>query len=128
VKKYPPTVAGVLLGLLFAAASIPVLFKLAPMPKLAEGTPEAMFLTVFGTTGYLTFVKVLELCGGILVSIPRTRNIGLLVLGAIIVNILAYHIFIKHGDGLQNPMLIMVVVLALYLLWVGRRKFADLLN
>jgi putative oxidoreductase len=74
------------------------------------------------------FVKIFEFTGAILVAIPRTRNFGLLLLGPIITNILAFHILIKHGDGLQNPMVIAVVVLALYLLWVGRKKFAGLIN
>ena len=73
-------------------------------------------------------MKVLELLGGILVAIPRTRNFGLLVLGPIIVNILAFHVFITRGEGLANPLLLLIVALALYLLWVGRQAFARLLN
>ena len=60
--------------------------------------------------------------------IPRTRNLGLLVLGPVIVNIIAFSTFITNGHGLLNPMLDVIVVCALYLLWVGRRNFAALLN
>jgi putative oxidoreductase len=123
-----PNIAGGLLGLLFAAASIPVLFKLIPIPPLPEGTPMAMFMAAFGPTGYMTFIKSLELAGGILVALPRTRNIGLLVLVPILVNILAYHVFIMGGEGLLNPMLVAIVLLALYLLWDARRPIAGLLN
>ena len=38
-----------------------------------------MFLGAMYMTGYLAFVKVLEILGGILVAIPKTRNLGLLV-------------------------------------------------
>lgn len=125
--KYLPTIAGILLGLLFVMASVVVLFNLVKPP---ETMPElAMkFMEVFAPTGYLTFVKVLELIGGILVAIPRTRNFGLLILGPILVNILAYHAFIMKGQGLFEPMMIIIVALALYLLWVGRKAFAGLLN
>ena len=126
--KYLPTIAGILLGLLFIMSSVVVLFNLAPTPAMPEGTPMAMFMGAFGPTGYMTFVKVLELVGGILLLIPRTRNFGLLVIGPIIVNILAFHAFVMKGEGLFNPMLIFIVVLALYLLWVARKKFAGLLN
>jgi hypothetical protein len=126
--KYLPTIAGILLGLLFVMSSVVVLFNLVQMPPPPEGTAAAMFFGAFGPTGYLTFVKVLELTGGILVAIPRTRNFGLLVLGPIIVNILAFHVFIMKGAGLFDPMLIVIVALALYLLWVGRKAFAGLLN
>ncbi len=124
--KHAPTVAGILLGLLFVMSSVVVLFNLVQMPPPPEGTPAALFMGAFLPTGYMTFVKVLELIGGILVAIPRTRNFGLLILGPILVNILAFHLFIQKGEGLFAPMLIVIVLLALYLLWVGRKAFAGL--
>jgi uncharacterized membrane protein YphA (DoxX/SURF4 family) len=126
--KYAPTIAGLLLGLLFIMSSVVVLFHLVQMPPPPEGSPAAMFFGAFGPTGYMTFVKVLELVGGILVAIPRARNFGLLILGPILVNILAFHVFLTKGAGLFDPMIIGIVVLALYLLWVGRKAFAGLLN
>jgi hypothetical protein len=77
-------------------------------------------------------VKIFELVGGLLVMIPRLRNIGLLVLGPIIVNILAFHLFIGSPTDLLNAkqmwMLYVIVVCALYLLWNARKNFAELLN
>ncbi len=124
--KHLPTVAGVLLGLLFIMSSVVVLFNLVQMPPPPEGTPAALFMGAFGPTGYMTFVKVIELIGGILVAIPRMRNFGLLLLGPILVNILAFHVFIMKGAGLFDPMLIVIVLLTAYLLWVGRKAFAGL--
>ena len=126
--KYAPTIAGIVLGLLFIMSAVVVLFGLVKMPPPPEGTPAALFMGALGPTGYMTFVKVLELIGGILVAIPRTRNFGLLVLGPILVNILAFHIFIMKGATLLDPMLIVIVLLSLYLLWVGRKAFAGLSN
>jgi hypothetical protein len=61
--------------------------------------------------------------------VPRLRNFGLLLLGPVIVNIIAFHIFIGGGfKDLLSPMLLITIVLSLYLLWVGRRNFASLLN
>ena len=124
--KYVPNIAGILLGLLFIASSVVVLFKLVPMPALPEGTPAALFMGAFAPTGYLTFVKVCELLGGVLVAVPCSRNFGLLILGPIIVNILAFHAFINKGATLLDPTVIVVSLLALYLLWCGRRQFAGL--
>jgi hypothetical protein len=126
--KRLPLIAGILLGLLFAVASIPVLLNLVPAQKFPAGTPVAAFYAAFWPTHYILLVKVVELTGAVLVAIPRTRNWGLLALGPVIVNILAFHILINHGEGLANPMVIAVVVLALYLLWHARQKFAGLLN
>lgn len=126
--KHLPNIAGVLLGFLFIFAASMVLLNLAPAPELPEGSHAALFMAAFAPTGYLTFVKSCQLLGGILVIIPRTRNFGLLVLGPIIINILAYHTFIMKGEGLLNPILIAIVLLALYLLWHARKSFAGLLN
>lgn len=128
MKKHIPTAAGIILGLLFIVSGMMVLLKLAPTPQLPEGTPIAHFMGAFGPTGYMTFIKVLEVLGGVLVAIPKTRNLGLLVLGPIIVNILAFHIFVTDFQGLLSPMLIVIVALALYLLWAERKAFAGLLN
>lgn len=124
--KHLPLAAGILLGLLFIMSSSVVLFGLAPTPDIPEGTPVAAFLAAFGPTGYMTFVKVFELLGGLLVLLPRTRNLGLLILGPIIVNILAFHHFVA-GDGIFQPMLIIISLLAAFLLWAGRKSWLALL-
>lgn len=126
--KALPIVAGVLLGLLFVMSGVVVLFNLMTVPEMPEGTPVAHFTAAFGPTGYMTFVKVFEILGGLLVAIPRTRNLGLLTLGPIIVNILAFHVFIMDGEGLFEPALIIIVLLAVYLLWVERGAFAGLIR
>jgi putative oxidoreductase len=126
--KIASNIAGGLLGFIFVAISLMVLLHLAPMPPPPpKGSPAAMFLGAFFPTGYMTFVKVCELIGGCLVAIPRTRNFGLLFLGPIVLNILAFHILIMKGQGLFGPPII-VAILAAFLLWAGRKAFAGLLN
>lgn len=125
--KYLPIVAGILLGLLFIMSASVVLFGFAPTPEIPEGTPVAAFMAAFGPTGYMTFIKIFELLGGILVAVPRTRNIGLLILGPIIVNILAFHIFVAK-DGILNPMLLGICALALFLMWSERTSWMALLT
>lgn len=126
--KHIPTIAASLLGLAFVAFSSIYFFQLIDAPPPPEGSPAALFMAAFYPTGYLDFVKALELIGGILVAIPLTRNLGLLVLGPIIVNILAFHIFITKGEGLFSPPLILICVAAAYLLWDARGKFLGLLH
>ena len=105
------------------------LLNLIPeQPAPPEGSPTALFMGALVPTGYLTFVKVFEVLGGLLVAIPRARNFGLLVLGPIILNILAFHLFITGGVGLFSPLLIVICLLALFLLWSGRKAFLGLLN
>jgi hypothetical protein len=127
--RHFPTIAGILLGLLFVVAGATYLLGLVPkMDPPPAGSLPALFMGAFAPSGYLAFVKVLELLGGVLIGIPRTRVLGLLVLGPILVNIIAFHIFIMRGATLLDPMLVIVVLLALYLLWVERSPFAQLLR
>src|SRR5271166_4833690 len=122
MNKYPPIIAGILLGICFLAASVPVLFNLIAIPKLPEGTPAAHFMAAFVPTGYIKFVKLFEFIGGLVVMIPRLRNIGLLLLGPVIVNIIAFHTLVDDPKHLINPMLDIIIVCALYLLWDARGK------
>ena len=126
--KHLPTIAGILLGLLFLAVSVFGLFNLAPIPKFPDGSPAAHFMAAFVPTGYTKFVAMFELIGGLLVLIPRLRNFGLLVLGPVIVNIIAFHTMVEDPMHLINPIFIIILVCALYLLWDSRKKFAGLLN
>ncbi len=126
--KYAPTAAGAILGLLFIIFGLNFFLKFIPIPVPPEGSPPAMFMGALYTTGYLAFVKIMEILGGVLVAIPKTRNLGLLVLGPIIVNILCFHIFLTKGATLIDPMNILISVLALFLLWSGRKAFCGLVN
>ena len=127
--KYLPNIAGVLLGLLFVMASSMVLFHLGKNPPPPpEGSPPALFMGALVPTGYFTFIKIIEMVGGILVMIPKLRNIGLLFLGPVIVNILAFQVFLLKGAALFDPMLIGICLLAVYLLWADRKRWAALIG
>lgn len=125
--KYLPAIAGALLGLIFAFASLAYFFNLMDAPPPPKDSAVEHFFIAIATTGYLTFIKVIELVGAVLVAIPRTRRLGLLLLGPIIVNILAFHLLVAR-DGIANPMLIGIVVLSLYLVWAERRAFLAYLR
>lgn len=127
--KYASHIAAGLLGLLFLIFSLNFFLNFIPMPPgPPEGSPPALFFAAIFPTGYLAFVKVLEFLGGILVAIPKTRTFGLLLLGPIIVNILAFHVFLAKGVGLLDPPVILITLLSLFLLWTKREKFSALVG
>ncbi len=118
-----------LLGLAFVAAGAMVLFNLAPAPPpFPEGSPAAHFMTAFATTGYLKFVKFFEMLGGLLVALPPTRRAGLLILGPIEINIIAFHAFITGGNGLISAPLLIIVGVTLFLAWTERAAFLAFLR
>lgn len=129
MTRVVPTLAGALLGLMFVAFGLMFLLDMVPeQPPPPEGSPTALFMGALVPTGYLTFVKVLEVLGGVLVAFPRTRVAGLLVLGPIVVNILAFHVFIGGGEGLVDPILLTICALLAILVWCERRAFAGLVS
>jgi len=125
MKNVSNILAG-LLGLLFITFGLNFFLQFMPMPPPPEGSPPAMFMGAMYMTGYLAFVKVLEIAGGVLVAIPKTRVIGLLILGPIVVNILAFHIFLTGGAGLVGVPLV-VAALALVLAWRERENLFGFL-
>jgi putative oxidoreductase len=132
MRKYVSLAAGILLGLCFLFASSLVLFNLidpSKFPGPPEGSPAWHFMQAFGASGYIKFVKIFEFVGALLVMVPRLRNIGLLLLGPVIVNIVAYHVLMDDWRHIfTNGMLDVILVCSLYLLWDARQKFSGLLN
>ncbi|CAN5597176.1 hypothetical protein BH09VER1_BH09VER1_20050 [soil metagenome] len=130
--KIAANIVGVLLGLLFLLASVTyflMIFHVMPMPTMPSMGPLAEdYMKVMGPSGYLTFVKCFEFIGAILVTIPRLRNFGLLILGPILINIVAFHIFVAKGAGLFDPMIILIVIFEAFLLWADRKAFLGLIR
>jgi hypothetical protein len=127
--KHAPDIAGGLLGLAFLIFGLNFFVPFLPeSPPPPPNSPAGAFAGAMFATGYLTFVKVLEILGGVLVGIPKTRNIGLLILGPIIVNILCFNAFLTGGKGLFSPPVLLISLLALFLVWSERKAFSALLN
>lgn len=123
--KIATNIIGALLGLMFVAGGVVFFSGKAPegppMPPLA-----VKFMEALAPTGYLAFVKVCEIIGGALVAVPKTRNLGLLILGPIVINILCFVGFLAPSlfGGAHG----FITVAALFLLWTERRAFAALVN
>ena len=120
-------IIGGLLGLIFIVFGLNYFLNFLPNPPMEEGSPAAMFAGAMYSTGFLGFVKVLEILGGIFTAIPKTRRLGLLIIGPIVVNILAFNTYLAPGGWTQPPVLI-VVVFATFLLWAERKSFGALIK
>ena len=126
MKEKLPIIAGALLGVAFIIFGLNHFLKFIPMPA----PPEAAIKFFVGIgPSWMGLIKILEIAGGILVAIPKTRNFGLLVLGPIVINILACNVFLMGGIGaLLAPPVVLITALSAYLLWVERAKFLSLLK
>jgi uncharacterized membrane protein len=126
--KQLPNIIGALLGLAFLAFGVNHFYPFLPPPSPSESPYVPMFFGAFVKSGFMDFIKSLEIIGAILVAIPKTRNWGLLILGPIVLGIIATNVFIKGGGAVLDPALIAVSVFSAYLLWNARAKFLNLLN
>lgn len=121
--KIASTIARLLLGLLFVVFSLNFWLHFIPVPPPPDGSLAAGFMGAIYMSGYLTFVKVLELVGGLLLLSGRFANLALAVLGPIVINIALFHLFLVKG-GYELPAL--MGVLALVAL-AGRTDFRRVL-
>jgi putative oxidoreductase len=128
--KHIPTLAAGLLGLAFIIFGANFFLNFIPMPAdpSPADAPHKLFMGALIPTGYLAFVKVLEILGGVLVAVPKTRNLGLLVLGPIIVNIFAFHVFLTKGAGLTDPPLVAIALLSGFVLFSERKTWLGLIK
>ena len=116
--KIITNIVAALLGLFFVYAGLNFFFQWQVPPSPPAGSPAANFIGAMYGSGYLKFVKILEVIGGLLLLVPCLRNWGLVVTGAIAVNIACFHQF--FFGGLKDPTVIGLIVLALIVTWSRR--------
>ena len=122
--KIAVLIARLLLGLVFAFFGANLMFHFLPNPPMPPG-PAKDFTTVLAVTHYGVMVGFFQFLGGVLLLINRYVAVGLIILAAEIVNILATHILVMNGGGLF-PVPILVVLLWLLVFWRHRSAFSGI--
>lgn len=107
--------AALLLGLAFVVFGLN--FWLHFLPAKPAPAPES-FMGLLVASRYFPVIKALEVIGGVLLILPRTRVLGLILVSAILFNIAAVHQF--FFGGLKDPTVIGLIVLALVVVWSKR--------
>ena len=110
-----------LLGMGFIIFGLNILHPFLTSPPPPEGSLAAQFVAVMVPSHWITFVGVLQLLGGLLLVIGRTAPLGRVVLGPILVNILAFHIFLQGGQGIAPGLVFSV--LEIFLIYAYRSQF-----
>ena len=117
--KHIFTAARILLGLIFLVFSLNYWLQFIPIPLPRPDTPAAGFMGAIYGSGFLTFVKVLELVSAVLLLSGRYINLALTLLGPIVVNILLFHMMIKQSD---HALSVVIAILALVVL-IGQKNY-----
>ena len=116
-------IARVLLGVMFLAAGlVGILRHGAPSPTMP---PDAITLSnIMTASGWMKFVDVIMVIGGVLLLVGRYVPLALVMLGPVIVNILLFHLCLEGGKGII-PGAVMAA-LAVLLIFVYRLSFRGL--
>jgi putative oxidoreductase len=96
-------IPALLLALVFIVFGLNFFLNFLEMPPM--GGDSATFFTLFGGTGYMKFIKILEIGFGLLLLMPKTRALGLILIAPIIVNIVCFELFIAKQPGLGIALL-----------------------
>lgn len=122
MKKFA-RIAEVVLGVIFLGAGLNGYFVLFGFEPFAPTSPAAM---AFLGDGYLLAMeKGVEIVAGLLLIIRRFVPLALAALAGIIVNILAFHIFV------YSELLLLAIIICLLegiLVWWYRDSFKGLLK
>jgi len=114
----------VLLGLAFVVFATNYFIPFLPAPA-APPPAAGAFLGVFVASGFLGFIKALELAIGLLLLSNRLVPLALALLAPILVGITAFHILLEPA-GLLVPLVL--VALELIVAWSYRDAFAPMLR
>ena len=116
-------IAELLLGIIFLGAGLNGYVVLFGFEAFAPTSPAAM--EFLGEGYFLALEKGVEIIAGILLLIRRYVSLVLLVLASIIVNILAFHVFV---DSNLLVLALLVTILEGILIWYYRDSFKGLLE
>lgn len=129
--RHVPTVARILMGLLFLSAGVSgVLIAVGVLPMPQSSTPMSEgAAALFGAlmkTGYLfLLVKGTEAIVGALLLSNRFVPLALALIAPVVVNIVAFHAFLApSGLGLA----LAVLALEVYLAWAYREAYRPMLS
>ncbi|MXW01032.1 MAG: DoxX family protein [Holophagales bacterium] len=121
--KHLPTIARILLGLVFVFGGVTGLFELAEPEMGEEG---AAFMGAIMDTGYLwPVLKVTEIVCGVLLILGMFVPLALVVLAPVALNILLFHIFLEPSGVAIG---LFLVVLGLYTAHQHRESYSGVLK
>jgi hypothetical protein len=121
--KITSTIARCLLGLIFLTFGLNGFLHFIPMPPPA-GVAGQFFGALFASRFYVV-IFLLQIVSAVLLLANRYVPLALTILGAVIVNILCFHIFMAPA-GL--PLAVVVTVLWFLTTWSVRSAFAGILQ
>lgn len=122
---YLPAIARILMGLMFLVFGLNGFFHFIPQPKEAMPPAVTALMTGYMQSGYMMpLIFGTQALVGLLLLINCFVPLALALIAPVIVNILAFHIFLSPATIAPG---MVVAVLEIYLAWCYRRVYAPML-
>jgi len=122
--KIATVIVRLLLGLAFTIFGLNFFLNFIPAPPPEPGLA-GDFVKVFVASGMAKAVGAIQLLSGLLLLIGRFVPLALTMLGAMIFNILVFHLTMAPSTIAPG---IVVAILELFLIWSYRDRFAGILS
>jgi uncharacterized membrane protein YphA (DoxX/SURF4 family) len=123
--RYLPTVARVLMGLIFFVFGLNGFLNFIPQPSTPMPEGAVAFIGALMKTGYMIrLIAATELIVGVLLLSNRFVPLALAVIAPVVVNIIAFHIFLS---SMGLVVAVLVLALELYLAWAYRNAYRSML-
>lgn len=104
------TILCILFGLMMINSGLNKFFNYMPMPEMSEEMMQV--ITGFMTVKWIfPLVAIVEIVGGVLIAIPKTRALGAIVILPVMVGIVVHHIVLDPAS------IVIVLVLLAINLW-----------
>lgn len=118
------TVLCILFGLMMINAGLNKFLNYMPMPEMSEEMAEIM--GAYATIGWIfPLVAIVEIIGGLLIAIPKTRALGAIVILPVMVGILVHHLVL---DPSTLGMAFVLLAINLWAIISNIKKYLPLIK
>ncbi len=123
--RYLPSIARILMGLMFFVFGLNGFLHFIPQPKTAMPEGAVAFAGALMNSGYMMpMVAGTQVIVGALLLANRFVPLALALIAPVIVNIIAFHAFLAPSSAGPGAV---VLVLEIYLAWAYRKAFQPML-
>lgn len=114
--------ARLLFGFILVVFGVNPWLQFLPLPELNEAA--TAFFSAMAASYLLTFVKLTEVLGGLLLLTGRFVPFALIILAPVVLNILFFHVFL---DATGMVLALLLTALEVFLAWAYRDSFTGVL-
>jgi putative oxidoreductase len=122
MKQHINNIPAYLLALVYLVFGANFFLHFIQMPPMAGNA--GAFAGLLYSTGFLAFVKFLEISFGLLLLIPKTRILAYILIAPISVNILLFEIFMAHQLGIG----VLLLTLNAIGIFLNKEKYISIIK